>query len=170
MGAGKSVELSLTATEFRELVEKLGFRVEDAPEKPPQAVWSYEIISPPPLAVRLRAFMLNTNVLVLGIGVKFSPEHQQSIQSLESKEKLRLSSKIILEVLRVCPYCRVAVQPTLDNPEAVIAEIHRLLTDHNKAVIAEDVVRLVNVYIAINAVLWNYFPQVSSTSRPQPYM
>jgi len=170
LGVGKSVELSLTATEFRELMEKLGFRVENALEKPPQAVWSYEIISPPPLAVRLRAFMLNTNVLVLGIGVKFSPEHQQSIQSLETKEKLRLSSRIILEVLRICPYCRIAVQPALDNPEAVIAEIHRLLTDCNKAVIAEDVVRLVNVYIAINAVLWDYFPHVVSTGRPQPYM
>lgn len=164
------MELGLTPTEFKELVEKLGFRVENTPEKPPHAVWSYEIVSPPPLAVRLRAFMLNTNVLVLGIGVKFSPEHQQSIQALESKEKLRLSSRLILEMLRVCPYCRIAVQPTLDNPEAVIAEVHRLLTDYNKTVIAEDIVRLVNVYIAINAVLWDYFPQVGNMSKPQPYM
>lgn len=170
MDAGKSVEQGLTPTEFKELVKRLGFRVENTPEKPPQAVWGYEIVSPPPLAVRLRAFMLNTNVLVLGIGVKFSPEHQQSIQALEPKEKLRLSSKLILEILRVCPYCRVAVQPTLDNPEAVIAEIHRPPTSYNKAVIAEDLVRLVNVYIAINAVLWNHFPQVSNISKPQPYM
>jgi len=170
LNAGKNVESGLTPTEFKKLVEKLGFRVENTPEKPPHATWSYEIVSPPPLSVRLRAFMLNTNVLVLGIGVKFSPEHQRSIQALESKEKLRLSSKLILEILRVCPYCRVAVQPTLDNPEAVIAEVHRLSTSYDKAVIAEDIVRLVNVYIAINAVLWDYFPQVGNIGKPQPYM
>ncbi len=143
----------------KKALERLGFQVMEVAAKPPGAKWAFDVVSPQPLSLRLRVAELETDVLVFGIAIVLSEEHRSAYMRLQTSERMKLTSRIILEVLRVCPYCRVMIQPRLDQLETIVAEVHHYPSHGiDERSVGEYIHRLVNVFLAVNAVLWERFP------------
>ena len=67
-------------------------------------------------------------------------------------------SKVLLDIIHLCPECKFVIQPNMLNPKAIIISRTLFCNDLTKSKLIDEVVRLVNVFIAINANLWMKFP------------
>ncbi len=152
---------------IRVTLESLGFRVRE--EKgiiPPDAKWVLEVSTPHPLNLKLRVAELKSEVVVFGIAIVLSEEHMRAYMELDESSKLRLASRLLLEMLKVCPFCRVSMQPSVNNVKTIVVEVHHYPSRSlNETLVADYIHRLVNVFFAVNAVLWDRFPLPSASSR-----
>ena len=140
-----------------------GFRVEEPSRPlPPGADWGLDIYTPPPTLRLHLVHIAQRRGLVVGIGIGFSQEHLKGIMSLKDEDRVRLSASMMARILSVCPYCRISLQPSPNNPERVIVELGILDEALTAQGLVEAIVRLVNTFIAVNTILWERFPSVIS--------
>jgi hypothetical protein len=136
-----------------------GYLVKSLSEGLPSAAeWGLSVSTPPPLQVRLRVIGLKGGNVVLSIAIGFSEDHMRMIRELKEEDRVKLSSRIFLGVLKVCPYCRLALQGGMASPTSVVAEILLDGGSVNKQRVLDDVARLVNVFFTVNSILWSTFP------------
>ena len=125
---------------------------------PSNAAWGLLVTTPPPLQVKVRLLCLKDGGVIAGIAINISDYHKKALEELEERERIRLSSRMIREVIKVCPYCRLGVQGPLHLPTAIIAESYldgKALTMQR---LVDDVTRLVNIFLIVNSLLWEYVP------------
>ncbi|HID04871.1 MAG TPA: DUF2299 domain-containing protein [Aigarchaeota archaeon] len=125
---------------------------------PSNAEWGLAVSTPPPVQVRLKIFGLNTGGIVIGMGVNFSDKHREELIRLPVKERIRFSATMLDRVLSICPYCRIALQGGVTSPVALIAEILLFSDEITRQRLVDDSARLVNVFLIVNALLWEKFP------------
>ena len=134
---------------------------------PSNASWGLLVSTPPPLQIKLRLLGLNNGDVIVGVGVNFSEKHVEEINKLKPAERIKLSSRILDAILRVCPYCRVALRESLANPVAIVSEILVTKESLSRQRLVDAAARLVNVFLIVNAVLWQEFPLVEVESSKQ---
>ncbi|MEB2837064.1 MAG: DUF2299 domain-containing protein [Desulfurococcales archaeon] len=90
-----------------------GFEVKKM-EVPPQAPleWSMLVTVKAPLQVNI-AVQKPSNIpkIVLSMGVKLAPHHQNAFNSLAEPERLELRAELVESLLHLCPDCVVIPQP-----------------------------------------------------------
>ncbi len=154
---------------LKSVVEKLGLRIEEPNVQPPQGFdWVRDIVAQ---AGNLRVVVRATGtrdrmILVMPIG--FSELHRKMIQLLPAEERVKLVSRVLQAVASICPECRVGLGGTPVTPQGVVAEIHYVEKPGEQR-LADDITRLLNVYLVVNAVLWEKFPALAPTQQPQLY-
>jgi len=159
---------------LRELVESVasraGFEVRSANVEPPPGLdWVVDVVAGAPgmqVVVRV-AGSDRQEKLVLVMPIGFSETHRSLIMGLEAEKRVRLVTRIIREVLRVCPYCRVGVGGTPVEPQGVVAEIHYVARPDPQRLL-DDITRLLSVFLAVNAVLWEEFPSAMQPGSQPP--
>ncbi len=143
-----------------------GFEVRNftLPE-PAEVVWGLDVFTPPPLRVNLKIFKPKDRrdrvMMILGVGI--SPEHLRRLAKLGSKGRLSFSSKLLRNILSVCNYCSVAIQPNPIDPQAVtvgIAVFDSEVHEDSKPRFLEKVMLLVNTFLAIISTFNEEFPVV----------
>ena len=125
---------------------------------PSNAAWGLLVTTPPPLQVKVRILCLKDGNLIAGIAINISDYHRKAVGGMEERERIRLTAQMIREVLKVCPYCRLGVQGPLHLPTAIIAESYLDSRGLTMQRLVDDVTRLVNVFLIVNSVLWEYVP------------
>jgi len=155
----------------KEYLEKWGFQCKEPGEHPPGAEWSLDVLTPPPLNVGVKIVYLKTGVMTAVMGVKFSPEHARLVGELKEEERIKFATRMLIELLKICPSCRIAIQPGIQQPEAVLVEAHldpERLREEGLEGLLHAVQVLVNAYILVNALLWEKFPPKTGVYRQQP--
>jgi len=134
---------------------------------PSTAEWGLLVTTPPPMQVKLRVIGLKGDKITCNIAVSFSPRHRELVSKLDMEEKVRFSSELMLKLLSICPHCRIAIQGGLQAPQAVIAEILLDEEELTKQRLLDDVARLVNIFLAVNSMLWSLFPREHAARQKQ---
>ncbi len=161
---------------LRELVESVavraGFEAKKADVEPPLGLdWVLDIVAGVPgMQVVVRAAGSDKHgrlVLIMPIG--FSDVHRSLISGLPVDKRVTLVSRMLREVLRVCPYCRVGVGGTIADPQGIVAEVHYVEKPEPQRLL-DDITRLLGVFLVVNAVLWEEFPSsLQPSAQPQLY-
>ncbi len=154
-----------------ETVEKLGLRLETPDVQPPPGfTWVRDVIAEAHnLRIVVRAMgSEKEGRLILAMPIGFSQTHQQLIQMLPAEQRIKLISRMITSVATTCPHCRVGIGGTPVNPQGVIAEIHYVEKPARQR-LADDITLLLNVFLIVNAILWDQFPSTAPTGQPQLY-
>jgi hypothetical protein len=125
---------------------------------PSNAACGLLVTTPPPLQVKVRIVCLNDGNLITGIAINISDYHRKAIEEMNEKERIKLTSQMIRDVLRICPYCRLGIQGPLHLPTAIIAEAYLDSKSLTMQRLVDDVTRLVNIFLVINSILWEYVP------------
>ncbi len=139
-----------------------GLRVEKLEKTPPglEIEWGFDVFTQPPLVVNVKLFKpKGAQFIVAFMGVSFSQEHRKAVAALDPREKMKLSSELLLTLLAICPSARIGLQPSVADPAAVGIEERLYLDDLSREKVVKTVWRLVNAFIAVNAVLWKRFPE-----------
>ncbi len=144
------------------LLVRSGFKVEAAkPPLPPDADWGLDVSTPPPFTVNLRIFHFpQRELVVVGIGIGFAEQHRAAIAMLTPEKRAQFAAKLLTSILSICSHCRVALHPNPFSPERVVVE-EGLVEEPEDQRILDSVSRLVNVFIAVNSVLWEWFPETA---------
>ncbi len=153
----------------RDYLKRWGFECREPGENPPGAEWSLDVMTPPPLNVGVKIVYLKSGVMTAVMGVRFSPEHARLVAELKEEERVRFATRMLVELLKLCPSCRIAIQPGIQQPEAVLVEAHfdpDRLERGGLVELLHAVQRLVNAYILVNALLWEKFPPKMGAHRP----
>ena len=129
---------------------------------PSNAEWGLAVSTPPPIQVKLRLLGLRGGVVVAGIGVNFAEQHRQEMMKLKPAERIVFTARLTAALLTLCPYCRIALQGGMTEPSAIVAEIVYYSDTITKQRIVDDIARLINVFLLVNALLWQQFPQTHS--------
>ena len=132
---------------------------------PSNAEWGLAVATPPPMQVRMRILGLKRGGIVVGMGVNFSDKHREEINRLPIEERVKFSAILLDRVLSICPHCRIALHGGITSPTAVVAEILLFEEEITKQRLIDDVARLVNLFLIVNALLWEKFPHTIAPSR-----
>ncbi len=138
-----------------------GFRVEKLEPLPRLKVaWGLNVYTPPPLVVNIKIFQPagHEDRIVLLLGVNISPDHQRELNKLDDSERYRFMSKMLLDIIHLCPDCKFAIQPNMMSPKTIIVSKTLYYEELSRPKLVNEIVRLVNVFMAINANLWIKFP------------
>lgn len=138
-----------------------GFRIEKLEPLPGLKIsWGFNVYTPPPLVVNVKVFQPQgqEDKVILLLGVNISPDHQRELSKLDDNERYKFMSKMLLDIIHLCPECKFVIQPNMLSPKAIIISRTLFCNDLTKSKLIDEVVRLVNVFIAINANLWMKFP------------
>ncbi|KSW11311.1 hypothetical protein CF15_00095 [Pyrodictium occultum] len=134
---------------------------------PSNAEWGLLVATPPPLQVKLRVIGLKNGDVILSIGVNFSEQHREEVRKMPVEERVRFTAQLLERLIAVCPYCRVALNGSIDSPEAIVAEVLLSGDEVSRQRIMDGVARLVNLFLMVNAVLWERFPGTVAGKEPQ---
>ncbi len=139
-------------------LRRAGFMVSELPTgQAPGALW---VLGAQLGGVRITVAGLGgVNALVFSIGIALSPQHAAAVSRLSAEERVRLSARVLRAIASVCPACRAGVQPSLAEPRAFVAQRILLLEALGPQTAVEYAMSLVNVYLAVNTVLWELAPQ-----------
>jgi len=139
-----------------------GFKIEKLEElAQAKAKWGYKVtLPPPPAPTTIVVFEPKqfTDRLVLFLGVNIAPEHLKELMKLNERSRISFISEIILDVVRVCPLCKVSVQPNPANPQSFAVSLLIFYENLSKAKLIEELIKLSNVYTAILANFWSKLP------------
>lgn len=125
---------------------------------PSNAAWGLLVTTPPPLQVKVRILCLKDGNLIAGIAINISDYHRKAVEEMDEKERVKLTAQMIREILKVCPHCRLGIQGPLHLPVAIIAESYLDSKGLTMQRLVDDVTRLVNIFLVVNSVLWEYVP------------
>ncbi len=144
------------------LIEE-GFRVSKLEKLPGvEVIWGYNVFTPPPTEVNIKVFQPKSfpTQLVLLMGVSFSKPHQEAIAKLGVEERVKFMSSMLIDLTKICPVCRIGVQPNMVTPQAIIVSRVLMVDEVTKSLVLDEIVRLVNCFLVVNARLWNKFPRI----------
>ena len=154
-----------------ELLERvasdLGLRVEEpGGVRPPEGFdWVRDVVSETPVArVALRVFGSESGRLVLAMPVGFAQQHRALLAGLPVEERVAFISRLLYTLAMVCPVCRLGLGGEPVNPEGVVAEIHYVSAPDAQR-LADDIIRLFNVYLLVNAMIWEKFPGAATPGQ-----
>ncbi len=149
------------------LIEE-GFRVSKLEKLPGvEVLWGYNVFTPPPTEVNIKVFQPKNfpSQLVLLMGVSFSKPHQEAIAKLGVDERVKFMSSMLIDLTKICPTCRIGVQPNMVTPQAIIVSRVLMVDEVTKSQVLDEIVRLVNCFLVVNAKLWNKFPRIEGGER-----
>ncbi len=148
-------------------LRRAGFSVSELPPPGPPASWLLEAAL---AGVRLRvAGLPGVNAVSMSMGVAFSREHREAVSKLTVEERVRLTARMVGLLVTVCPDCRIAVQPSIAEPQGVVVEKILLAEETAAPTVASYATRLVNAYFAVNSILWETFPPKASGQGQQMF-
>ncbi len=142
------------------LVES-GFKVEKLTEvQTLRAKWGYRVTTPPPIPTTIAIFEPQdySDRLLLLLGINIAPEHRMGILRMDRSKRLSFMSRVILDILRICPTCRVGVQPSMIEPQSIVATLILFYENLTKSSLVNSLVMLSNVYTSVLANFWSEFP------------
>ncbi len=151
-----------------DVLVRAGFRVEAAkPPVPPDVDWALDVYTPPPFNVHLRFFHSSQRgMLVAGIGIGLAEPHRAAIARLPPEQRVKLAARLISAIISVCPHCRLSVQPNIFSPERIVSE-EGVVDPPDPQRVLDMASRLVNVFITVNTVLWEFFPDIAVQQAEQ---
>lgn len=156
----KEDELEKKVTSW--LIEE-GFRIAKLEKTPGLDVaWGYNIFTPPPTEINIKVFQPKNfpSQLVLLMGVSFSKPHQEELARLGVEERVKFMSSLLIDLTKICPVCRIGVQPNMTTPQAIIVTRVLMKGEVTKSLIMDEITRLVNCFLVVNASLWRRFPRI----------
>ncbi len=129
--------------------------------------WGYNVFAPPPVQVNIKLFQPKPfpTQIVMVMGVSLSKEHQEALSKLSVNERIEFLSTLLIDLTKICPSCRIAIQPNMLEPKAIV--VTRVLFEDNisKPLLIDEITRLINCFLVINASLWRKFPKISGTKK-----
>ncbi len=126
-----------------------GLEVQKGPTPPGAPIeWTLLIRVPAPLMVNITVQKpKNFDKVSFTMVVKLSPEHLQAFKGKNLKERTSLIANVLMDMLKLCPYCVVINQPPkLEETEALIATRELLKEEINKTNVMGTIRILANVY------------------------
>jgi len=147
------------------LIEE-GLRIAKLEKAPGLEVsWGYNVFTPPPTEVNIKVFQPKNfpSQIVLLMGVSFSKPHQEELARLSIDERIKFMSTLLVDLTKICPVCRIGVQPNIATPQAIIVTRILMKDEITKSLVLDEITRLVNCFLVVNASLWKRFPRTKST-------
>ncbi len=145
----------------------LGLKVEEpAGVRPPEGFeWVRDVVSETPLArVAVRVLGSESGRLVLAMPIGFAQQHRVLLAGLPPEERVAFISRLLYTMALLCPRCRVGLGGDPSSPEGVVAEIHYVEAPGAQR-LADDIVMLFNVYLLVNAMIWEKFPSAAAPGQ-----
>ncbi len=150
-----------------------GFEVKKLdPRFPIKTVWGIDVRTPPPMTVGFSIFKPaeRTDRFVILLGVAISPEHLTELSKLKPTERLKFMSRLMLEILKICPTCHVVVEPNPISPRGIstsLTILEETLRKEGRNYLLNSIYRIINTFIAIISYFNEAFPEVTMSKTQQ---
>ena len=136
-------------------------------ETPPEArvMWSLGVSTPGTPGVKFTVFLPvdRQDRVVVAMGIAISPEHRGEIEKLKPAERVRVMHSILSKALMVCSDCKIAVQPSILDPQTIginVEVFEEEVVKYGKPYFVKLLTRFLNAYLAIVSGFNEWFPVV----------
>ena len=136
--------------------------------------WSLGVTMPGPLGLRFTVLspVDKPDRIILVMGIAISPEHRELLEKLKPQEKLRIMHSILSKSLPVCIDCKIAVQPSILNPQSVTINMEIFqeeIEKYGKPFFLRTLTRLINTYLAIVSGFNEHFPVITQRDKDKEF-
>ena len=101
-------------------------------------------------------------IMVAAMLIGFAAAHREMIRSMPIEDRVAFISRLLYMVSILCPLCRIGLGGSPVDPKGIIAEIVYVEPPGSQR-LADDLVRLYNVFILVNALIWEKFPSTAES-------
>ena len=143
------------------------------PSTMPGILWGLDVTTPSRPSVRFAVIspIDRQDRVVLALGVVISPEHKRELDKLKPLEKIRAVHSILSRVLLMCPDCKIAVQPSVLDPQALAINMELFadeIKNGGKPLFTKRVTRLINTYFIVVSSFNELFPVIPQQPGKEP--
>ena len=148
-----------------------GFEVKSIdPRFPVKTVWGIDVMTPPPMKVGFRIFRpaVKPDRFIVLLGVAISPEHLERLSKLKVEERYAFSSRLLLELVKICNICNSVIEPSPLDPRGISVTMIMLkesIENMDKQQFLERIYMILNSYIAIVSYFNSNFPEPPKPSK-----
>ncbi|MEM1529286.1 MAG: DUF2299 family protein [Desulfurococcaceae archaeon] len=141
-------------------------------DAPPEArvAWSIGVSTPGAPGVRFSVLSPadRQDRVILAMGIAISPEHRSELERSKPTERVRAMHSILSKALAVCIDCKIAVQPSIVDPQSITINVEVFeeeIVKYGKPYFMRLLTRFLNTYLAIVSGFNEWFPVIQPSTR-----
>ena len=135
---------------------------------PIESLWGLEVRTPPPTRIGFRVFKpkAKPDRTILTLGVAIAKEHLSELGKMRAENRFRFTSRLVLELLKVCNTCNILVEPSPINPKGITVTLilfDEYIKNSGRQEFLNNVYKLLNTYVAIISYFNEAFPYIPTS-------